>query len=238
MSVQSTFDGLADLDGTLNPYVVNASQEWTTTDCIATPSGVDVLVESCCMIERFDTCADNLGRRPIAQIVTFPFVERQLVARRRTPTYSRDDVRLAISGSETRFDAAVNGFKHHMQQCPVVSHVVEATTHRHMIINHTLAGLEQHFQLTNQNRSIRKKHLSTATSAMVRKSAGLSRDIVVNGRRVLKALPHFILRWWMSQCSHRLQQFGIPSSIFEAGPTRRACSGPVIRHVARQQIEM
>ena len=145
VAVMSTYDGYRKPEASLHSWYCNANSQWRSIVFIGTSEDISVQTGSCYAVDNFETCADNLDHRPVAQLLELRGVQRKPVTRRRCPQYSRDDVRAAIHGTDPKWLAAKLNFTVHMARCPTVSHLVEASSHRHIVVEHVVDGLVANF---------------------------------------------------------------------------------------------
>ena len=214
VAVMSTYDGYRKPEASLHSWYCNANSQWRSIDFIGTSEDISVQTGSCYAVDKFETCADNLDHRPVAQLFELRGVQRKPVTRRRCPQYSRDDVRAAIHGTDPKWLAAKLNFTVNMARCPTVSHLVETSSHRHIVVEHVVDGLVANFPANGSKKPFRKPHLSDTTKGLIRETAALSKTCIVYGRRIGMAWQRFSFRWWLAACSHIKRARRNPSVYF------------------------
>ena len=227
VSVMSTFEGYKDPDASLHSWHCHADHCWKTIDVIATSSDISVRMESCRSDDSFWMCADNLDHRPISQLVAIPLKSRTPIVKRRAPQYSRDDVRAAIYGGDPKWNDAKARFADHMRRCPAVSHVVEHSSHRHIVVSHVVEGLSEIFPSNRAKKPFRKPHLSDATKLMIRSASAISKTCLITGRMIKMAPVRFVFRWWLAAAYSRLAKHGRSSVMVWQGPKWNHVVGPI-----------
>ena len=85
---------------------------------------------------------DHLPVKAVLQLVTS---RKAHVSRRRKPEYDRKAVRDAKGSTDPDVMEQVRGLEQHLQSFGEVPLVVEPSSHRHLLAEHTLVGLRHFF---------------------------------------------------------------------------------------------